>query len=146
MKYAGGIEPQAMPISVDAGGPFDARWLEHVIERFHAAHEERFNYAVPAYPVEVESVRVEGIGKIDATAIRAPEGAPPGPPETRLVFFPDEGHAVETAILQRSSLAVGVPIAGPAIVEQFDSTTAIPPGMSAVVDEQGNIRIRTQSS
>lgn len=144
MKYAGGIEPQAMPMTVDVGGPIDTSWLERVIERFHTAHAERFNYAVPAYPVEIESVRVEGIGKIDATAVQPPEEVPPGPTETRIVYFPDEGQAYETTILQRSTLAVGFSITGPAVIEQFDATTAIPPGMAASVDGRGNVRIRTR--
>lgn len=143
MKYAGGIEPQAMPMTVDAAGPIDRAWLDSVIERFHVAHEERFNYAVPAYPVEVESVRVEGIGRIDAPAVAPPRGAPPGTPATRTVYFPDEGRAYETDIFQRAALSTGAPIAGPAVVEQFDSTTVIAPGMSATVDDRGNIRIRT---
>ncbi|MCX7139918.1 MAG: hypothetical protein NT123_02225 [Proteobacteria bacterium] len=49
-----------------------------------------------------------------------------------------------TPILAREGLSVGDIIEGPAIVEQFDTTTVIEPGDSAQVDEMGNLIIRVQ--
>jgi N-methylhydantoinase A len=143
MKYAGGIEPQAMPMAVTLDATIDRAWLDEVVERFHVAHRERFNYAVPSYPVEIESVRVEGIGAIEAPPLRLTVTASTAAEATRDVFFPDEGATLPTVIHQRGALAQGTTIDGPAIVEQFDATTVIEPGMSATVDEHGNLRIRT---
>ena len=53
---------------------------------------------------------------------------------------------VETPVLQRTSLSVEESIAGPAIVEQFDATTVIEPGMVARLDSAGNILIETGAS
>jgi N-methylhydantoinase A len=39
-------------------------------------------------------------------------------------------------------LPAGAVIAGPAVVEQLDSTTVIPPGRRAAVDDYGNLIIR----
>jgi N-methylhydantoinase A/oxoprolinase/acetone carboxylase beta subunit len=33
-------------------------------------------------------------------------------------------------------------VSGPAIVEQTDTTTVIPPGVVAIVDDAGNLRLR----
>ncbi len=142
MKYAGGIEPQAMPIPVDPGETIDRSWLDEVVARFHAAHRERFNYAVPAYPVEIESVRVEGVGLTEAPPLRIPGSATEELPTTRSVFFPDEGAFMTAAVYRRGTLTAGAAIAGPAIVEQLDATTVIEPGMTASLDDAGNIRIR----
>ena len=44
-----------------------------------------------------------------------------------------------TTIYDRDKLSVGVSFAGPAIVEQFDATTVVPPGWHAFVDRYGNL-------
>ena len=55
--------------------------------------------------------------------------------------FDEVERAVETPIYSHEGLPAGVTIEGPAIVEQLDSTTVIPPGVRAEVDEWLNIRI-----
>ncbi|MGH7384291.1 MAG: hydantoinase/oxoprolinase family protein, partial [Candidatus Rokuibacteriota bacterium] len=52
------------------------------------------------------------------------------------------GRFVPTAIYERGRLPLGARLAGPAIVEQTDTTTVIPPGVTALVDEVGNLRLR----
>ena len=52
------------------------------------------------------------------------------------------GAFVSTAIYERARLPLGARLAGPAIVEQTDTTTVIPPGVTALVDEAGNLRLR----
>ena len=42
-------------------------------------------------------------------------------------------------IYDRDRLTVGAAFAGPAIVEQFDATTVVPPGWHASVDRFGNL-------
>ena len=48
-----------------------------------------------------------------------------------------------TRFYDRAALAPGNLLVGPAIVNQYDSTTAIPPEVSAHVDRFGNIVIAT---
>ena len=52
------------------------------------------------------------------------------------------GGFVPTAIYERARLPLGARLAGPAIVEQSDTTTVIPPGVTALVDPVGNLRLR----
>lgn len=63
----------------------------------------------------------------------------PAPRSTRSVTF-DEGIQ-ETPIFWREDLPAGVAFAGPAVVEQFDATTLVPPGARAEVDAWLNIVI-----
>ncbi|MDH5353898.1 MAG: hydantoinase/oxoprolinase family protein [Gammaproteobacteria bacterium] len=57
----------------------------------------------------------------------------------RNVWFDGAWH--ETAIYQRLPIAIGEVIAGPAILEQPDTTILIEPDLQAVVDEFGNLVI-----
>jgi N-methylhydantoinase A/oxoprolinase/acetone carboxylase beta subunit len=61
--------------------------------------------------------------------------------ETRPAYFPETGF-VETPAYDRYRLFPGAGIAGPAIVEERESTTVIPPGMAAACDEFGNLLVR----
>ena len=45
-------------------------------------------------------------------------------------------------VYERATLATGQAIAGPAIIEERETTTAIPPGWSATVDQIGCIIAR----
>ena len=49
---------------------------------------------------------------------------------------------VATRIYERARLTPGVTVPGPAIVEQADTTTVIPPGYAALAEDSGNLRIR----
>ena len=49
------------------------------------------------------------------------------------------GKALDTTIYDRDKLSVGVTFRGPAIVEQFDATTVVPPAWHAGVDRHGNL-------
>jgi N-methylhydantoinase A len=54
----------------------------------------------------------------------------------------DGRTAVETPVYRRDDLPAGARFEGPAIVEQLDSTTVIPPGVAAEVDRFLNIVMR----
>ena len=55
----------------------------------------------------------------------------------RAVRFPDEPAPIETRIVARAALVAGDRLAGPAIVEQDDTTTLIPPGWTALTAQDG---------
>jgi N-methylhydantoinase A len=72
-----------------------------------------------------------------ATAIGG-SGAPQ-PSGARQVRF--NGGWFYTRIFDRASLGRGATLAGPAIVEQPDTTVVIDPGATAIVDDLGNLVI-----
>ena len=61
--------------------------------------------------------------------------------ERRAAYFEESAGTVETDIYDRDALSAGARLAGPAIVEQADSTTVIHPGQRARVDALGNLLI-----
>ena len=71
-----------------------------------------------------------------------PTGERAEPKGSRPVHFDASGDAVETPCFFRSELAAGTELEGPAIIDQLDSTTVVPPGWQAEVDEWLNIRMK----
>ena len=71
-------------------------------------------------------------GRVPGTLADAHVGARPS-------YF---GGFVSTAVYDRGRLPQGARIAGPAIIEQLDTTTVVPPGVTAVVDDAANLRLR----
>ncbi|WP_112133451.1 hydantoinase/oxoprolinase family protein [Glycomyces dulcitolivorans] len=104
---------------------------------FHEAHQRLYGYATPDKAPEWVNVRVTGVGAIPKPALPAQdpgEGAMPF--ATRNVHF---GTWQEAAIYRREDLGAGDLVEGPAIVEEFGSTTPIEPGFTARVDALGSL-------
>jgi N-methylhydantoinase A len=48
----------------------------------------------------------------------------------------------ETRVLPRSGL-VGRTLAGPIVIEEFDTTIVVPPGWKAALDKYGNVKLES---
>jgi N-methylhydantoinase A len=59
----------------------------------------------------------------------------------RSVLFDEGDERLATPIFARDDLPPGATFEGPAIIDQLDSTTVVPPATRATVDEWLNIRI-----
>jgi N-methylhydantoinase A len=115
--------------------------------RFDERHAQAHGHAASERAVEVVSYRVRVRVVVPKYEPREEKlGAPrtPRAKGTRDVYFEDV--AVRTAIYERDSLHPGATLNGPAIVEQFDATTAVPAGWSARVDGFGNLVIEKGGS
>ncbi|MEM8597857.1 MAG: hydantoinase/oxoprolinase family protein, partial [Pseudomonadota bacterium] len=111
---------------------------------FEAAHERLHGHATGA-PAKIVNLRVvlraEGANPLDAIA---PERMPgPSLKGRRRVVFP--GHpAAEAEIHDRAAISPGARLSGPAIVEQPDTTTLVPPGWIADARPSGALILRRQ--
>ena len=70
---------------------------------------------------------------------------PGAPAETRPVYFYETGW-VDTPVYDRDTLAAGTRFSGPAVINQLDSTTVVPPSTRAEIDERLNIRIHLEEA
>lgn len=128
----------------------DHEWIETVARNFHEVHERQYFRRFEDSPIQIINIRVAGIGIMPE--LRWPEQPDAGPDASvalkgsaRVWFLVENEPALLTAsIYQRELLKAGNVIEGPAIIEQFDSTTIVPPGMSARVDSTGNLLINIQ--
>jgi len=77
---------------------------------------------------------------------RLEPGGAAEPKERRPVYFAEVGAYVDCPIYDRYSLAAGAAFAGPAVVEEFDSTTVVHPGFSVSVDDVGNLIIEREAA
>jgi N-methylhydantoinase A len=137
MRYVG----QEHAVTVDF--PSDlvrARDAKGIKAAFDAAHEERYGYASPEEGAEIVSLRVSIVGELAKPPMeKISAGALPRP-SSRPVYFTDAGF-LETRVFPRSGLKAGNRIDGPALIEEYGSTTVVPPGASVAVDDFGNLRI-----
>ena len=140
MRYLG--QWRSLTISVDA--PVD---LQAAVARFHAEHQREYNYSRDGAPVEIYRLNVRAVGvtpKPNLKARGSNGSVTPGPQGTRLVHFDELDEPVETPVYLRTDLQVGTRLTGPAIIEQLDSTTVVPPGWGTEVDEWLNIRMQVE--
>jgi N-methylhydantoinase A len=136
MRYLG----QWRSLSVPVGSPLD---LGTAVATFHAEHEREYNFRRDGAPVEIYrlSVRATGLTQKAELARHAADGASPTPLTHRSVSFVEQTSPVETPVYDRSDLPAGFSAEGPAVVNQLDSTTVVPPGWAWEVDEWLNIRM-----
>jgi N-methylhydantoinase A len=143
MRYLG----QAHEVPVGVPERLVQRMNEATVRKlgalFHEKHLHLFGHDSRDSEVEIMTLSVSAVGpreKSDMPLIAA-GGADPGPAHkgTRKVYFEEDGGYIDCDTYERSRLAAGNVIAGPAIIEQMDTTTVIPPGETARVDRFGTL-------
>jgi len=125
-------------LATDGSGDLSRAAIEGAFTTTYAAAYGRL---LPGVPVRVLNLRTAVIGarpKIDLLSMAPAHdasmaGASRG---TRVVWF---GDALEAAVFDRLALPVGAEIAGPAVLEQPDTTILIEPGQTGIVDRFGNL-------
>jgi N-methylhydantoinase A len=138
MRYAGQGYEIAVPCPVQPLQEADLRQLRATFDQQHRA---MFGHMAPQEPVEIVSFRVRGIGLV--APVEMPKFKPAGTTlgdarrELRRVRF--DGQELDCPVYQRERLDVGLTVAGPAVLDQFDCTTVICPGQTARVDEWKNL-------
>ncbi|GIW03847.1 MAG: hypothetical protein KatS3mg059_0467 [Thermomicrobiales bacterium] len=109
--------------------------------RFHELHERAYTYRLDS-PIEIVNFHVVGIVPARKPELRAFAGnGGDGRLKGRRVVDYDEWGHLDSAIYERGNLQPGVPIHGPAVIEEPAATTVVYPGMTATVDQIGNIVI-----
>jgi N-methylhydantoinase A len=138
MRYLG----QWRSLSVRVDRPLVG--LDAAVARFHEEHEREFSYRRDEAPVEIYQLQLVAVGATPKPAFARHDADGKGrltPEETRPVWFDELDDPVETPVYHRESLPAGTRLTGPAIIDQLDSTTLVPPDVEAEVDEWLNIRM-----
>jgi N-methylhydantoinase A len=117
------------------------RSVAPLARRFLEAHEETYGFAAEDEPIQVVNLRLvaRGIPQPPEIPRQEPVGPDAGPALAgrRVVDFAEAGGPLNCPVYARAQLAAGNRLQGPAVVEQFDSTTLLLPGQDALVDELG---------
>jgi len=144
MRYSG----QNYELSLEVkGGKLDAKSLARLIGRYHRRHHEFYGYDMRGQAVEVVNLRLvvtvgreapphEKYNPVRGTVKDAVSGR-------RKVWFPETGF-VATPVYDRERLPAGCRITGPAIVEQMDTTTVVPPRAKLASDKLGYLHLELE--
>src|SRR6185312_3496154 len=102
--------------------------LGRLTKDFLAAHDRVYGYA-PNVPIKLVNVRavhaIAGLADLDETGWR-PSGKEPI--KRKAPILVGTGEPVTAAVYDRTALPTGFEFAGPAIIEQDDTTTLVTPG------------------
>ena len=125
---------------------FASQDRDGIKRRFDAVHETRYGYSAPGEKAEIVSLRSAVTGLLGKPAFEPIAAGHAAPPDgafrgTRAVYFAEAQRLIETGTYERSALLAGNRIAGPALIEEYASTTVVHPGDAVTVDAFGNLII-----
>jgi N-methylhydantoinase A len=137
MRYLGQWRSIAVPV------PSPLASMEEAFATFNSEHEREHKYRRDDAPIELYRLNLTAVGKMADVELphQEPQESTPEPKSSRTVIFDDGERVEETPVYWRPELLPGAVIDGPAIIDQLDSTTVVPPGVKAEVDEWMNIRM-----
>jgi N-methylhydantoinase A/oxoprolinase/acetone carboxylase beta subunit len=144
MRYVGQGHEIRVPLP---GGRLGPESVPEIERSYAAVYEQLYGHATEGVPIEVLSWRVTAMAEPELpdlrhTATLEAPSAGLAPRRTRPVFFAEGGEFISTPVYDRYGLQPGDQLAGPAIVEERESTAVVPPGASARVDGSFNLRIQ----
>lgn len=141
VRYSGQSSQLTVPIS----GCFEAPALHAAFERMYF---ETFGYVTAGEPTELVNVRLAAIGtaseRLDFGALQLDARALAGETGQRLVSFVRGAPPMPAQLIARAALD-RAPIAGPAIVESYDTTIVVPPHCTASAAGCGCIAIEMEA-
>jgi N-methylhydantoinase A/oxoprolinase/acetone carboxylase beta subunit len=136
MRYIGQSYELQVAVDLAAADP-----IARAVESFHAAHRTAYGRAQEAAAVEFVNLRVVAgrsrQGPPGEAALKSPGN--PLPAWFRPASFSADAAPTRTPVFSRSALAAGWGIAGPAIIEQTDTTTIVYPGQICRVHASGEL-------
>jgi N-methylhydantoinase A len=137
MRYEG----QGYDVAVD----IDEAWLtagdrEQIAAAFHAAHRATYGHATEGNEVWLKELRLHIVGAMPRQRVRAVRDEDTQPRSSRQIRL--FGRVFDAAVVSRAALGADEVLPGPAIVNQMDTTTLIPPGWSARIARSGALILR----
>ena len=140
MRYAG--QNYELPI-VLPDGEIGPDTLLALADCFADAHRRMYGFIAEEDPVQLVTFRVEASGVVPKATFEAQPDAGPDASvaivSSREVWMSETGGFAACSVYDRNRLRAGNRFAGPAIVEQMDATTVVPPGWVARVEPFLNV-------
>ena len=142
MRYRGQSSELRIPLR---SARLDKDLASELKEDFSAAHQRSYGFAEMTEPTEIVNICLSALGSVPRPKRRKiPRGkasAKAALKAQRQVHLVPKEPPRLTNIYDRYKLKSGNRLFGPAIVEEIDSTTLIPAGCTAEVDDYGNLLI-----
>jgi N-methylhydantoinase A len=143
MRYVGQEHAVTVDLSVNY---FDQKDKEGIKAEFDRVHKIRYGTSAPAEQAEIVSLRSAVTGQMQKPPIKkhlGKSGKIPLEAKTgaRQIYFSNGNGFVDTPSFARNKLLAGNQIIGPAVIEEYASTTVLFPDDSLEVDGYGNLII-----
>ena len=133
-----------LPVPVPAG-PVDTAALRSADEAFHDVHRRMYGYDQRDKEIEFVTFRIAARLPVARPELRSERRtARRGGPDAatrRPVFFEAAGGFVDCPVYDREGLDEGDRLEGPAVIEQMDTTTVLPPDFRLDVDDLRNLHL-----
>jgi N-methylhydantoinase A len=124
-------------------GPITPATLDRLAAGFADAHRQLYGFIAEDDPVQLVTFRIEATGLVSKASLPsfplAGDDASGAVQGQRAVWLAEAAGSVPCPVYDRARLRPGNRFAGPAIVEQMDTTTVVLPGMTARVDPYLNL-------
>ncbi|MDE0030546.1 MAG: hydantoinase/oxoprolinase family protein [Deltaproteobacteria bacterium] len=138
MRYRGQRHNIHVPIT-------GLRNVSEIREAFEHDYKRRYGHADSKAPTELQALHLSAFARLrrpDIANLRRKAAAGTAlEQQSRLVHFDGVGNALETDIYDRDALEPGFAAQGPAVIEEYGSTTLIWPGDRFEIGEMGEIRV-----
>jgi N-methylhydantoinase A len=129
-------------------GLVDVNFVHQLRDAFDRQHDRAYGHIYTGRDLEIVNIRVVGVGAVSRLRVKPIAQGVATPPEKamtgryRTVFGIDGGtKAIDTPRYARALLEPGNRIEGPAVIDQMDATTLIPPSFAGQIDRFGNLVI-----
>ena len=136
MRYSG----QRHNIKVPISGLADPAGIRQAFDR---DYKRRYGHADSKAAAELQALHLSGFTRLQRPELaRLPRPhAGLRPPQRRPVYFGSGGGTMDAQIYDRTSLTPGFRETGPALIEEYGSTTLVRPGDRFEIGALGEIRI-----
>ena len=118
---------------------------ESLLERFTYQHRRQFGFTREETPVLLHSLTIEAIGRGLQVAPHLKPATTPGRPARQADLY-CEGAWRKVPVWQRSQLAAGQQLTGPALILEETGTLYLAPGWHARMTEDGNLLFQHQAT
>lgn len=142
MRYVGQAFEIRVPLPVPDGSI--AGSLAGTIKSFHAAHEDQYGYSYENKTlVEIVNIGVTGFGLLAPPRQYAKQSSELRWSDllksTQPMYVNEASDFVDCPVYARPKEPIPEPLAGPAVIEQYDTTTVVEPGWYVTVNEFGHL-------
>jgi len=128
-------------------GKLSARAAASIVAGFHAEYRKVYDAVPGDLPVEALTWRLRAAGPapdVNVSGRRSAAGQQRSR-QRRRIYFPEAKKYLDTVVLDRYALKPGARVAGPAVIEERESTVVIGPAGKAKVDRDLNLIIELPS-
>ena len=141
VRFRGQTSEINVPVASGSWGPAELAALQ---EAFADEHERLYGHrSDPDNPVEVVTMRAIGRAGVAEMSDRLrPAAATAGESRDRSAWFGPSAGSIDTPVCRREDLKHGA--RGPLLIDEYDTTIVVPPGLRARIDDQLNVHIELE--